>query len=160
MFTVLHIRSWLPTTPGHTVMFLNSRYLYLGRRVTGLFVVLAIVVRDIVKSVPPNSWWFGRFFTSFTDYRFICKPPVGLLVITVSEKTGITVYTLKTLHHTAFASVAAEPLGRARVRYFTPCFWPLWKNTYRVLKKYVRASRNPYKIRLKFKKPGGLWWNF
>ena len=33
-------------------------------------------------------------------------------------------------------------------------FDPCEKNTYRVLKKYVRASRNPYKIRLKLKNRG------
>ena len=33
-------------------------------------------------------------------------------------------------------------------------FGPCEKNTYRVLKKYGRASRNPYKIRLKLKNRG------
>ena len=49
--------------------------------------------------------------------------------------------------------------GRVEIR-IKSVFGPCEKNTYRDLKKYDRARRNPYKIRLKFKKPGGLWWNF
>ena len=53
-----------------------------------------------------------------------------------------------------FEGVHGSPY-RSRVRgSLELCFLPCEKNTRRVLKKYVRASRNPYKIRLKLKNRG------